>query len=122
MRALLPDSYSRADLIKYGRLLSGFIHATHSNDAELAVSLLQDVVAEPYRSSHIPGYTVAKKMLNELGALASGISGSGPTMFAVCKSRENADQVAAWLASNYLSQPGGFVKVCRISETGTHCI
>ncbi len=122
MRALLPQSYSRADLINYGRLLSGFIHASHTDDAELAASLLQDVVAEPYRSPHIPGYDRAKKALAELGVLASGISGSGPTMFAVSNSRETADLAAEWLANHYLCEPGGFVKVCRISETGTQCI
>lgn len=122
MRALLPEKYSRADLITYGRLLSGFIHASHTNDAELAASLLHDVVAEPYRSPHIPGYNAAKSALREFGVLASGISGSGPTMFAVSNSRKTADLAAEWLANHYLCEPGGFVKVCRISEAGTHCI
>ncbi len=122
MRALLPEKYSRADLITYGRLLSGFIHASHTDNAELAASLLHDVVAEPYRSPHIPGYDKAKKALKELGVIASGISGSGPTMFAVSDSRETADWTAEWLTANYLCEPGGFVKICRISETGTSCI
>ena len=35
---------------------------------------------------------------------------------------ETADLAAEWLANHYLCEPGGFVKVCRISEAGTHCI
>jgi len=122
MRALLPQQYSRADLITYGRLLSGFTHASHTKDAELAASLLHDVVAEPYRSPHIPGYDKAKKTLQELGVIATGISGSGPTLFAVSNKRETADLAAKWLTNNYLSDPGGFVKICKISETGTHSL
>ncbi len=120
MRALLPAEYSRADLIKYGRLLSGFIHAAHSQNAELAASMLQDVVAEPYRRKHIPGYDVAKKSLKHIGVLASGISGSGPTMFAVTNCLKKAEEAADWLKSNYANASGSFTKICRISKIGVH--
>lgn len=122
MRALLPAEYSRADLIKYGRLLSGFIHASYSHNTELAAAMLQDVVAEPYRSGHIPGYDMAKKSLARIGVLASGISGSGPTMFAVTNCLKKAEEAAGWLKNNYTVASGGFTKICRISEIGVHCI
>ena len=122
MRALLPAEYSRADVIKYGRFLSGFIHASYRNDPELAAAMLNDVVAEPYRSPHIPGYNAAKQAMTGLGALASGISGSGPTMFTVTDNLETAQKAAQWLINNYVTDPCGFVRICRIDSVGVRRI
>ena len=122
MRALLPQEYKRSDMISYGRFLSGFIHASHENNRQLAAAMLKDIVAEPYRSPHIPGYERAKQSLYELGALASGISGSGPSMFAVTDDLVIAQRSALWLKNHYLSEPGGFVHVCQISDSGARVI
>ncbi|MFZ5952356.1 MAG: homoserine kinase [Candidatus Rifleibacteriota bacterium] len=118
MRELLPAKYDRSDLIKYGRYLSGFIHALYKKDQNLALAMINDVVAEPYRSSHIPGYIQAKAALAKLGMIASGISGSGPTIFAIAETLHNARQAEEWLNASYLAQSGGFVKVCRIDRNG----
>ncbi|MBU1109453.1 MAG: homoserine kinase [Candidatus Riflebacteria bacterium] len=122
MRALLPAEYSRSDVIKYGRFLSGFIHASYRNDPKLAAAMFNDVIAEPYRSPHIPGYINAKQSLADLGALASGISGSGPTMFTVTDSLETAQKAAQWLKINYVTDPCGFVHICQIDSTGARRI
>jgi homoserine kinase len=45
---------------------------------------LKDVVAEPVRSILIPGFDTIKEKAVEAGALGCGISGSGPTIFALC--------------------------------------
>ncbi|OGK05554.1 MAG: homoserine kinase [Candidatus Riflebacteria bacterium GWC2_50_8] len=118
MRALLPQEYSRSDMISYGRFLSGFIHASYRNDRALAAAMFKDIVAEPYRSPHIPGYEAAKLALAETGVMASGISGSGPTMFAVTDDLVVAQKAALWLKNNYISEPGGFAHVCQITDTG----
>ncbi|WP_017345620.1 homoserine kinase [Pantoea sp. A4] len=117
-RAILPAQYAKSDIIKHGRLLGGFIHACHTRQPALAAKLMQDVVAEPYRTQLLPGFAEARQAALEIGALACGISGSGPTLFAVCNQMETAQQMAAWLQENYLQNDEGFVHICRLDTAG----
>lgn len=118
MRALLPQQYDRSVAIEYGRNLSAFIHAAYRHDQQLAIAVLKDVMAEPYRSSSIPGYVEARNVLTEMGMLAAGISGSGPTMFAISDDLQLARNASQWLEDNYLQNSEGFTRICRIDKTG----
>jgi homoserine kinase len=118
-RAILPSQYRRQDVIAHGRYLGGFIHACHSQQPELAAKMIKDVVAEPYRERLLPGFSNARQYALEAGALASGISGSGPTMFSVCNDLEVAKRIARWLEDNYVQNDEGFVHVCRLDSTGS---
>lgn len=118
-RAILPSQYRRQDVIAHGRYLGGFIHACHSQQPELAASMIKDVVAEPYRERLLPGFAEARQYALEAGALASGISGSGPTMFSVCNDIEVAKRIARWLEEHYVQNDEGFVHVCRLDEQGS---
>lgn len=101
-REILPDAYSRQTMIEFGQNLASFIDACHRDDQAQAFQSLTDVIAEPFRHSLIPGFTAVKTRLNALGALAVGISGSGPTLFAATNSLEVATQSANWLKKNFL--------------------
>src|SRR5690606_13717735 len=94
-RAILPAQYRRQDCISHGRYLAGFIHACHTRQPQLAAKLMQDVIAEPYRTRLLPGFAEARKAAQDIGALACGISGSGPTLFAVCNDGATAQRMAA---------------------------
>lgn len=83
-RAILPAQYRRQDCISHGRYLAGFIHACHTRQPILAAKLMNDVIAEPYRTRLLPGFAQARQAAHDIGALACGISGSGPTLFAIC--------------------------------------
>jgi homoserine kinase len=62
-------------------------------DYDLIGRSLIDYIAEPYRSKLIPGFYDMKNAALENGALGSSISGSGPSVFALCKGKEVAYQV-----------------------------
>ena len=117
-RAILPAQYRKEDAIKHGRLLAGFIHACHTRQPELAAKLMQDVIAEPYRTKLLPGFADARKAAQDVGALACGISGSGPTLFAVCNEMATAQRMADWLSQHYLQNEEGFVHICRLDTAG----
>ncbi|MCE9677990.1 homoserine kinase [Shewanella sp. AS1] len=118
MRALLPEAYERSVAIDFGRYLSAFVHACYKQDAALAIEMLKDVIAEPYRADEIPGYRQASAALAELGMLTTGISGSGPTLFCVTDDLSKAQAAKAWLDGNYI-QPGlGFSHICQIDSQG----
>ncbi|WP_338464254.1 homoserine kinase [Franconibacter daqui] len=121
-RAILPAQYRRQDCIAHGRHLAGFIHACHTRQPALAAKLMQDVIAEPYRTKLLPGFGEARQAAMETGALACGISGSGPTLFAVCDKPETAQRVAEWLGQHYLQNQEGFVHICRLDTTGARVL
>lgn len=118
-RAILPSQYRRQDIIAHGRYLAGFIHACHTNQPELAAKMIKDVIAEPYREKLLPGFADARKYAASAGALATGISGSGPTLFSVCKDKDVAERVARWLEQNYVQNEEGFVHICRLDKNGS---
>jgi len=117
-RDILPTSYSRSDLISYGQNLATFVDACHRQDTAQAFSVLTDVVAEPYRTNLLPKYQQAHDYLMVQGALAVGISGSGPTLFCVCDNEQQAKDFALWLKDNYLQTSLGFVHVCQADDNG----
>ncbi|MFC5078582.1 Homoserine kinase [Vibrio thalassae] len=118
-REILPSQYRRQDIIAHGRHLAGFIHACHSNQPELAAKMIKDVIAEPYRAKLLPGFSQAREYAATAGALATGISGSGPTLFSICKEKDVAERVARWLEENYVQNNEGFVHVCRLDKQGS---
>ncbi|MEZ8823594.1 homoserine kinase [Vibrio amylolyticus] len=118
-REILPSQYRRQDIIAHGRHLAGFIHACHSGQPELAAKMIKDVIAEPYREKLLPGFAEARKYAMSAGALATGISGSGPTLFSICQDKEVAERVARWLEQNYVQNQEGFVHVCRLDKQGS---
>ncbi|MCL9773358.1 homoserine kinase [Vibrio methylphosphonaticus] len=118
-REILPSQYRRQDIIAHGRHLAGFIHACHSGQPELAAKMIKDVVAEPYRAKLLPGFSQAREYAKAAGALATGISGSGPTLFSICKEKDVAERVARWLEENYVQNNEGFVHVCRLDKQGS---
>jgi len=118
-REILPSQYRRQDVIAHGRNLAGFIHACHSGQPELAAKMIKDVIAEPYREKLLPGFADARKFALSAGALATGISGSGPTLFSICKDKDVAERVARWLEQNYVQNKEGFVHVCRLDKQGS---
>jgi homoserine kinase len=117
-RDVLPSHYSRSDVISYGQNLATFVDACHRQDKSQAFSVLTDIVAEPYRTNLLPRYQNSRDFLIAQGALAVGISGSGPTLFCVSDSEQQAQQFALWLQDNYLQTELGFVHVCKVDDIG----
>ncbi len=117
-RAILPSHYPKSDIIRHGRLLAGFIHACHSGQDSLAAAMMQDIVAEPYRTQLLPGFAQARSNALAAGAIACGISGSGPTLFAICDDFSVAERVKQELIDHYLQNDEGFVHICRLDTAG----
>jgi len=121
-RSILPDRYSRQVCIDHSRHLSGFIHASYTNQSSLAAQCMKDIVAEPYRKKLLPSFSKAKKLVTKMGALTCGISGSGPTFFSVCTEISIAKKIAFWLSNNYLNNKKGFVYICKLDKKGARQI
>ena len=121
-RNILPAQYRLSEALTYGRRLGAFVHASHTNQPELAAKMLKDVIAEPYRSQLIPGFKEARLAAEQSGALAMGISGSGPTVFAVMTDLIQAQSLQHWLTENFLQNDEGFCHICRLDEQGARVL
>lgn len=121
-RALLPKEYSLADTLKFGRQLAVFVNALHHKNERLAASMMTDVIAERHRKVLLPEFDNAREYAQQNGALSFGISGSGPTVFAVCENKSDAQSIQTWLQQNYVQNDDGFSHVCKIDTQGTRLI
>ena len=121
-RAVLPEQISRKVAVRHGAQFAEFVHALHTGNTKLAAECVVDHIAEPYRRKLLPGFDEAKSALLELGALAVGISGSGPTIFALVDDFDVARETSAWMADHYQKNEQGFVHVCRADLGGARSI
>jgi len=121
-RAVLPENVPRKTAVRYGAQFAEFVHALHTGNVKLAADCVVDHIAEPYRRKLLPGFDEAKAALRGVGALAVGISGSGPTVFALVDDLKIAGEVASWMAENYQKNDQGFVHICRADLGGARSI
>jgi homoserine kinase len=117
-RAVMPATYQRATAVDHGRRVAGFVHASHTEEWDLAARLMVDVLAEPFRKSLLPHLAPARAVAMAEGALAAGISGSGPTIFAIADTAEATERIRDRFANELIVNPRGFARICRIPEVG----
>ncbi|MCF8715758.1 homoserine kinase [Joostella atrarenae] len=87
-------------IIQWGNL-AGLVSALYTEDYELIGRCLHDEIVEPMRSPLIPGFHKVKEAAIAAGALGGGISGSGPSIFALSKGKETAEKAAKAMAEIY---------------------
>ena len=116
-REALPKQYDKAVAIENAQALSAFVAYLYQDKQELAARTIKDVIAEPYRAELIKGFSASKNELLAKGALAVGISGAGPTLFALTQDMQQAKQYKEYLEQNYIEQ-NGFVHICQCAATG----
>lgn len=117
-RDILPKQVAMHDTITFGQQLAVFVDALYRQDEGMAASVMKDVLAEPYRKALLPRFDEAREFAMQHQALAFGISGSGPTVFAVCNDLEHAKTVQHWLENNYIQNEFGFSQICRLDMDG----
>ncbi|MCB4797753.1 homoserine kinase [Neotamlana laminarinivorans] len=118
-RAVLPKEVSLSDAIAQWSNVGSLIHALHTSDYDLIKDSLHDVIIEPHRSKLIPHYQEVKNSMLNAGALGACISGSGPSIFSLCKGEETAKKVAEAIKNVYNSTGIDFdIHVSKINTKG----
>ncbi|MCK5782086.1 MAG: homoserine kinase [Flavobacteriales bacterium] len=92
-RAILKSQISLSTAVKQWGNVAGLISGLFTNDYKLIGRSLEDYVVVPTRSLLIPMYDQFKESAMINGALGFSISGSGPSMFAMCEGKDNAESV-----------------------------
>ena len=102
-RAILPKEVKLQEAIVQWANFGSLIHSLHTNNYQLMKRSLHDAIIEPQRSKLIPFYKEVKQAALNAGALGTNISGSGPSIFSLCKGIETATLVSDAIEKVYLS-------------------
>ena len=92
-RALLGDHVPLPAAVRQWGNVGALVAGLFLNDLPLIGRTLEDHVAEPKRAHLVPGFTAVKQAAGRAGALGCSLSGSGPSMFALCASFDRAEFV-----------------------------
>ncbi len=84
-RRTLKKSCPMQQWIDQQGLLAGFVAACAANDIDLIRKTLRDVIIEPQRAAAVPCFEQVTQAANRSGALGCSLSGSGPSIFALCR-------------------------------------
>ncbi|NLX11416.1 MAG: homoserine kinase [Chloroflexi bacterium] len=119
-RAVLPENVPLRTMVHHTGSVAALIHALHTGDlALLARAMRQDTVVSPRRAALIPGLDEAHAAAYDAGALASVISGAGPTLCALCDTPRTAQAVTQAYKEVYNRLGIGCVtRVARPNLTG----
>lgn len=118
-RSVLKHSVPLKKAIQQWGNLGGLVSGLYTEDYELISRSLNDVIIEPLRSVLIPKFDQVKQAALDTGALGGGISGSGPSIFALSKGKDTAVKVAEAMAGIYAGAGVDFdVHVSGINTEG----
>jgi homoserine kinase len=106
-RALLGPDVPLGDAIRQWANLGALVDALHRSDFNLLSRALEDTIAEPRRALLVPGFAAIKQSAITAGALGCSLSGSGPSLFALCRDSKTAQRVAAAMTAAVVQHIGG---------------
>lgn len=122
-RSVLKQTVSLKSAIMQWGNVGGLIAGLYTKDYDLIGRSLHDEIVEPLRSVLIPGFDLIKQTALENGALGSGISGSGPSIFALSRGKNTADQIAKAMSDVYEKMNLPYeIHVSKINPDGVRII
>ena len=122
-RSVLKKKIPLSKAIEQWGNLAALVSGLHTDDYSLISRSLVDVVIEPERSPLIPFFNDLKAAAVNAGALGSGISGSGPSIYALSKGEETAQKVRQQMEEVFLPMNIDFnTYVSKINAEGIKII
>jgi homoserine kinase len=123
-RALLGDAVSLGDAVRQWANVGGLVAGLFLSDLALVGRSLEDRVAEPKRAHLVPGFDAVKAAAVASGALGCSLSGSGPSIFALCASIERAERVGEAMrqALAATARIGADLWVSRVGTRGARIV
>jgi homoserine kinase len=105
-RRLLGTEVPLSDAVKQWGNLGALVAGLFREDLALVSRALEDHIAEPRRAHLVPGFAIVKAAARAAGALGCSLSGSGPSIFALCASREIADRAGTAMSDAFTASTG----------------
>lgn len=118
-RKILPKEVSLKTAITQAGNLGGLIAGLTTADYGLIGRSICDQFAEPYRIKNLPGFHEMHTITIKEGALGTGLSGSGPSVFSLCRGEEIATRVKDVMEKHFIAAGIGVTSyVSPVSEAG----
>ena len=118
-RAVLKNQVALKKMVTQMGNFGGLISGLYTNNYDLIGRSLHDEIIEPNRLVLIPEFNKVKKRVIKSGALGAGISGSGPSIFALSKGEETAKLVGQTMAEIYNNTDIDYdIHVSKINQQG----
>lgn len=102
-RAVLPRSIELAVAVRHTARVAAMVAACFAGDLGLLARSMVDEIVTPARARLIPGCDAVIAAAIGAGALGSSISGSGPSIFALCRSARSAEEAARAMVAAFAS-------------------
>jgi homoserine kinase len=96
-RQMIRSKVLLKDAVTQWGNVAGLVSGLFMGDYDLIGRSMTDVLVEPTRSILIPDFDRLRELAMESGAIGFGISGSGPSVFALTKDVETARQITGKL-------------------------
>jgi homoserine kinase len=117
-RGLLGEPVPLRDAVRQWGNLGGLVSGLFLGDLALIARSLDDAIAEPKRAALVPGFYTVKQAALDAGALGCSLSGSGPSLFALCASLEGATRAGDAMRVAFAAGSGGVDADVWISPVG----
>ena len=122
-RSIIKQTVELKKAISQWGNLAALVSALYTQDYNLLGRSLKDEIIEPVRSILIPYFDDLKALASANGALGFGISGSGPSVFALCKGDSVAEKVKAEFQEFYQDKNIDFdLHLSKINSEGIKII
>lgn len=103
-RQILKSSVPLGDAARQAANLGAMVAGMFRSDLELISRSMQDYLVEAQRQHLIPHYPLLKESALSLGAIGCNISGSGPSVFAMCHHSMQAETVGEAFSKIYTNK------------------
>jgi homoserine kinase len=121
---LAGRAFALQDIVANAGNLGALVAALHQGNLALLGRCIDDHLVEPVRAAMIPAYADVRAAARDAGALGCGISGSGPSMFALCDSDEAAARTAVAMRRAFKARAalGSEAWVSPVNRAGAHLL
>jgi homoserine kinase len=122
-RKLIPKTIPLETALQQCGNLAGLVAGLSSGDYSLISRSVTDLFAEPYRTGQLPEYAALRQAALEAGSVGTGLSGSGPSVFSLCRGEEMATSVGEVMLNHFTERRiRARSYVSRISQAGCKLI
>ncbi len=122
-RKLIPQTVPLETALKQCGNLAGLVAGLITGDYPLISRSINDHLAEPYRTHQVPDFAALKESAIKAGSVGTGLSGSGPSVFSLCRGEEMATEVGRVLTSHFSDRGiNSRIYLSRISQAGCKII
>jgi len=122
-RELLSTEVDLKKAIRQWGNVAGLISGLHQSDYNLIGRSLEDHIVEKQRKILIPEFDNLKRAALKAGALGCSISGSGPSVFALCEGENKAKAVSSAMNEVYSKTTiPYFIYTSQVSNNGVRIL